>query len=78
MANPNELTNIPKEKRAFIYYNVADSSPKQPWDLYKSPFGNDMSVLENSWTHERERIIKETGGLNKIETDILLLISKNK
>lgn len=72
MANPNELTNIPKEKRAFIYYNVADSSPKQPWDLYKSPFGNDMSVLENSWTHERERIIKETGGLNKIETDILL------
>jgi hypothetical protein len=72
IANPNSLTNIPKEKRAFIYYNVADSNPKQPWDLYKSPFGNDMSVLEDSWTKERNRIIAETGGINKIESDILI------
>jgi hypothetical protein len=66
------LSKIPKNQRALIYYGVAYPDANQPWELARSPWGNDFSTYEKKWKNDYLNLSQISGGGTEIEADIFV------
>lgn len=49
----NAFASLPASQRAFLYYGVAyNFFNPQPWQLIRSPWGNDLAGYQNKWKGE--------------------------
>lgn len=54
------IANIPIGKRALIYYGVAYASRNQPWEILRSPWGNDAALYQQKWRDDHIRFVNTT------------------
>jgi hypothetical protein len=66
------LSKIPKNQRALIYYGVAYPDANQPWELARSPWGNNFSVYQKKWKNDYLNLSQISGGGTEIEADIFV------
>ncbi len=52
ISQPDIAKLLPAQQRALIYYGVAYPVKQQPWELYRSPWGNDLDLYQNKWKFE--------------------------
>ncbi len=72
LADINHIGRIPKSQRAFIYYGTAYASANQPWELERSPWGNDLGLYENKWQSDFRNISRGLGDDNNIDVDLFV------
>lgn len=65
VSNPNGISALPTENRAYIYYGVAIAD--QPWKTHKSPYGNDMNVYHKKWDEDLDWFRTQNGGSNEVD-----------
>ena len=56
LSDYNVFKEIPKEQRAIIYYGPAFPEKNQPWELYRSPWENDLSIYAKKWEEDYFRL----------------------
>ncbi len=54
------VANIPIGKRALIYYGVAYPVRNQPWEILRSPWGNDNELYEQKWRNDHRQFVNTT------------------
>lgn len=70
IADNNYLSSVPKTQRAFLYYGVAYANANQPWEIHRSPWGNNLTFYKDKWNNDYSTIANSLGNPNQIETDI--------
>lgn len=69
----NTFAFIAPSQRALIYYGVAFPNQNQPWELFRSPWGNNELIYDQKWQQDHRQFasgLRENTGL--IETDIMM------
>ncbi len=72
ISNPHDQSRVPVANRALIYTGVAFPNQAQPWEVNKSPWGNDMGIYQRKWISDLTRFRQETGGQSAISADMLM------
>ena len=62
--------DIPIGKRALIYYGVAYPFRNQPWEILRSPWGNDEELYQQKWRDDHLRFVNTTDNTGKPVIDI--------
>ncbi|AWW00491.1 T9SS type A sorting domain-containing protein [Arcticibacterium luteifluviistationis] len=66
------LTSVPFANRALIYYGVAYPNQNQPWELERSPWGNDLGIYQQKWNSDFMNFANSLGNGNFIDSDIFM------
>jgi hypothetical protein len=72
LATPHDISSVQKSQRAMIYSGTAYPNRSQPWEIYKGPWGNDMSIYTNKWAAEFNYFKQITGNQATVETDLFV------
>lgn len=68
----NHIGAVAKSQRAFIYYGTAYANANQPWELERSPWGNDLGLYQNKWQSDFKNISKGLGDESRIDVDFFV------
>lgn len=64
LSESNAFQLIQPEQRAQLYYGTAYVNQNQPWELYRSPWGNNLEAYEQKWTNDYTNFTRGEGRIN--------------
>jgi hypothetical protein len=72
LGDVNYIGTVPKSQRAYIYYGTAYANANQPWEIERSPWGNDLVLYQNKWRSDFRNISRSLGDASSIDVDFFV------
>ncbi len=67
VVDQNHVKSVPLNQSAQIYYGTAYANANQPWEILRSPWGNNIDLYSNKWLADFNTFAGGSGNPNLID-----------